>query len=74
MQCSQKIGEEALYPKVFYVVHPFRALRYTQPCIVFRCFLAPWEDSIAHTRFLLAFHHGKAKEIDNITLSGFLVV
>jgi len=49
MQCPQKIGEEKICPKAFHEVNYFKALRYTQPCIVFRCFLASREDSFAHT-------------------------
>jgi hypothetical protein len=33
---QQKIEEEKMRPNDFYEANHFRALRYTQPCIVFR--------------------------------------
>jgi len=53
---------EMIFPTFFYKDKHIKALHYTQPHKVFRYFLSLWEDSFAHTRFLLAFHHGKAKK------------
>jgi hypothetical protein len=49
MQCPPKDQAETIYPEILYKGIVIKALRYTQPCIVFRCFLAPREDSFART-------------------------